>query len=103
MHRQRKYAAISGEDGRSPVAVVNVQIHDHGALDQPIVLQGPNCHCHVVNRAKSFAVAWKRMMKSAADVEADALHEGIAGCQNSAARCQPESGHHLRRIGNLQL
>ena len=43
------------------------------------------------------------MMESAADVEANALAQRVAGRQDGTSRCQPESGHHFGRIGDLQF
>src|SRR5207237_562893 len=50
-----------------------------------------------------LAVARKSMMKSAADIESNAIAQRIAACQDCASCSQPERLHHLPRIWNLEL
>ena len=100
MHRKRQNASVSGKDRRGAVAVVDVQIHHHRTLDQPFLLERPDCHCYVVDRTEAFAMGAKRVMKSAADIETDAIPQGVARSQNGASRRQPDSSHHFRRIRN---
>ena len=45
----------------------------------------------------------KGVMKTAADVEADAVHQSAARRQNRASGRQPESFRHLTRVRKLQL
>ena len=56
----------------------------------------------VVDRAKTLAMAWKGVMKTAADIEADAVLEREARGEDGAAGGQPEGLHHLARIGNFE-
>src|ERR1035438_5751826 len=39
VNRERKHRSIAGEDGRGAVAVMDVAIDHHGALDEPIALR----------------------------------------------------------------
>ena len=52
---------------------MDVAIHHQGPRDQPFLLQRANRHRDIVNGAEAFAVIRKGMVKSAADIESNAI------------------------------
>ena len=73
MQRQCENASVAGKDGRGAVAVVHITIHDERSIDQRFVLESANRDRNIVDRAESLAVSSKSVMKSAADIEPDAI------------------------------
>ena len=92
-----------GENRGGAVAVMNVAIDDQGFFDQTLILQRADGDSDVVDGAKTFAVGRKRVMKSSADVESDAIAQRVAGRQNGPAGGQPKALHHLARVRNFEL
>ena len=74
--------AYAGKNRSGPVALVDIAIHGHGASDSVIPLHAADGHGHVVNHAEAFAVVGKGVMKSAADVDGDAIFQSTVGSQD---------------------
>src|SRR5579883_181942 len=85
VQRQREHGPIAGEDGGRAVAVMHVAIDHHGPLYLLLTLQLAYCDCNVVDGTEAFAVIRESVMKSAADVEAEALAQGVACGQDGAS------------------
>lgn len=100
---QRQHGAIACKNRSRTVAVMNVAIHDQRFFDQPLVLERTDGDGNIVDGAETFAVRRKSMMKTSADVEADAVAQRVAGSQGGPAGSQPKSLHHFARIGDLKL
>jgi hypothetical protein len=52
---------------------MNIAIDGHGAADSVIALHAADSDGNIVNHAEAFAVIGEGVVKSAADVEADAI------------------------------
>jgi hypothetical protein len=50
---------------------MDVAIHDHGTLDDPIALEYPDRYRDIVNRAEPFAMAGEGVMKASSYIEAE--------------------------------
>ena len=70
--------------------------------DGAIALQAADGHGDIVDGAEALAVVREGVMESAAEVEAQTVFQSQARGQDGAAGGQPESFHHLARIGDLQ-
>src|SRR5262249_33442139 len=102
MDRERVDRRIAPENRGSTVAVMYVAIDDHGAADQPVVLQPADGDGDIVDGAETLAVPGEGVMKSAAEIEPDALLQCQACRQNRAAGYQPEGIHHALGIRDFE-
>src|SRR5712692_6363090 len=57
----------------------------------------------VVDHAEAFSVVGESVMKSAADIDGDAVFERMLSGENRSARCQPKGAHQFRRERYLQF
>src|SRR5687768_11510084 len=89
MHGNGEDALVAFENGRGPVAVVNVAVHHHGGLDEAVGLQTTDGNGHVIDGTEALAMTGVRVMKTAAQVVAYAVAEGHASGKDAAARVQP--------------
>ena len=82
---------------------MHVAIDSHRGANLVVALQAADSHGHVVDHAESLAVVGKRMMKSAADADADS---SVRHCR--AARIDPPAASQnastsSRRVGNFHF
>src|SRR5579871_4627584 len=76
--REGQNACVARENCRSAVAVVDVEVDNEGTLNGSVVLKSADGDGNVVDGAEAFAVSSKGMVESTADVESDAIAEGVA-------------------------
>src|SRR5438876_9549479 len=100
--RRQRFAESSrpGKNCRGAIAVMNIAVHGHCCANLAIPLHAPNCHCHVVNHAESFAMVWKCVVKSSADVDRHPVFQRLFCGQNGTARSEPKRVHQLGRVRN---
>src|SRR5271169_1541137 len=103
--RRQSGGIVAGvpENGGGAVALVDVAVHGHGALDELPLLQAADGDGEVVDHAKTFAVIGEGVMKAAADADADAVGKRALGRQNGTAGMEHESVDHLRRVRDFHL
>src|SRR5271167_4643091 len=80
---------IAGEDFRSAVAVMNVTVDGHRALNGLVFLQAPDGNGHVVKYAETFAVIRAGVMKTTTHINRHAVLKCELPRQNRATRAQP--------------
>src|SRR6266700_2332649 len=75
------------------VALMDVAINRHCRANFVITLHAPNCHRHVVNHAESFAMVWKCVVKSSADVDRHPVFQRLLGGKYGTAGREPKRFH----------
>src|ERR1700730_16151257 len=103
VQRKCKHRRVACEDSRGTVSMMYVAIHHQGPRDRAFLLQSANLHRDVVNSAEAFTMTREGMVKSAADIETNAIAQRIARGQNSSSGSQPESLYHRAGVGNFEL
>jgi hypothetical protein len=71
MHREGEDVVDALKDRGGTVAVMHVQVDDHGSPDEPIPLQYANRDRDVVDETKPFAVIGEGVVEAAAQVHRD--------------------------------
>ena len=84
--RQGKDGIVFRENGGGAVTVVHVRVDHHRLSDGVVVLQPPDGHGDIVNRAETLAMAGIRVMKATTDIAAKAVSQGGLTCRDGAAR-----------------
>src|SRR5215472_315421 len=80
-----------GRKNRSrAVAVMDIQVHGHGAADPALLVHELDGHGDVMNHAKALTVVGKGMMEAAPNVQRDALAQRQVRSQNRATGGKPE-------------
>src|SRR5437879_2188162 len=97
------YRSRARENRCCAIAVMNIAVHGHRSANLAVALHAANCHRHVMNHAESFAMVWKCVMKSSADVDCHPVFQCLLCGQNGAARSEPKRVHQLGRVRNLKL
>ena len=82
---------------------MHIAIEGHRGANLVVALHSADGHGDVVDHAESLAMIGKGVVKAAADADADFVDQGLARCEDRAARRQPESVGKIARVGNLHF
>ncbi len=82
---------------------MNVAIDSHGGANLVVALHATDGNGNIVNHAESLAMVRKRMVEAAANVNGDAIGQGLARGQNRSASRQPERLYEFGGKRNFEL
>jgi hypothetical protein len=102
VYRQSEDRVITAKDGRSAIALVDIAIDSHGALDGVILLQAANGDGKIIQNAETFAVVRVGVVKSTAHIDGRSILKRQTPGQNRPTRGKPDCSDQFGRIGDLQ-
>ena len=85
VHGEGEDVGVEGEDEGGAVALVDVEVDDHGGGDGFFVEEGADGDGDVVVDAEAFAGVGEGMVVASAEVDGEASDEGAAGGEEGAA------------------
>src|SRR5947209_2415977 len=91
------------KDSRSSVAVMDIAIHGHCALQPAFLVHPPDGHRHIMDHAEAFSMIGKSVVKTSGNVHAQSPAQGQISGQNGTSGGEPEGLDQFRRVRNLHL
>src|SRR3981081_4341535 len=82
---------------------MNVAIDSHGGVNLAVALHTSDGDGNIVDHAESLALVGKRMVEAAANVNGDALGQGVERGQNRSPCRQPECPNEFGGKRNFEL